>query len=212
MGGKTISRWVGLAAVLGGLLWLPHAVFEMLEPWGPATEYRDDLQYQLILDTPLFVAYSLPGALALLLTSIALSLLTGALRLPVDGVGRVGVILARIAAGLAVLSLAGIAVLFAPLFVGGLVIGSLALAAGTLMLGITASEPTGSGLWSIDMLLLGLLGLLMLPLRPLVYAAGLVPNWAGAAIIALFGLGWTALGLALAARGAPGDSVYGQGR
>lgn len=154
-----MSRWAGLAAVLGGLLWLPHAAFEMLEPWGAATEYRDDLQYQVILDTPLFIAYSLPGAMALLLTSIALLFLLGERRLPVVGVGRVAVILARSAAGLAVLSLAGIAVLVAPLFVGALVWGSLALATATLMLGISASKPTGSRLWSIEMLVLGVLGM-----------------------------------------------------
>ena len=62
----------GLAAILGGVLWVPYGVFEMLEPWGPAVIYRDDLGYQLVTAPSLFLAYSLPGSLALLLTSLGL--------------------------------------------------------------------------------------------------------------------------------------------
>ena len=39
------TRWSGLAAMLGGALWIPYGLFEMLEPWGPDVAYRDDVGY-----------------------------------------------------------------------------------------------------------------------------------------------------------------------
>lgn len=44
---------------------------------------------------------------------------------------------------------------------------------------------------------LGLAGIFLLPLWPLVYALMWVTEGAGAAFIALFGLGWMAVGYAL---------------
>lgn len=32
-----LIRWGGLAATVGGALWVPYGVFEMLEPWGTDT-------------------------------------------------------------------------------------------------------------------------------------------------------------------------------
>ena len=32
-------RWTSVTAVLGGLLWIPYGVFEMLQPWGVDAEY-----------------------------------------------------------------------------------------------------------------------------------------------------------------------------
>ncbi len=36
------SRRSGLLAVLGGALWVPYGVLEMLEPWGADVTYRDN--------------------------------------------------------------------------------------------------------------------------------------------------------------------------
>ncbi len=47
-----LARWAGPAGIVGGLLWVPYGVFEMLEPWGTDTVYRDDVGYSVITDTP----------------------------------------------------------------------------------------------------------------------------------------------------------------
>ncbi len=36
--------------VVGGVLWIVHGVFEMIQPWGAAAVYRPDLGYELITD------------------------------------------------------------------------------------------------------------------------------------------------------------------
>ncbi|MDP8923784.1 MAG: hypothetical protein M3O34_12995 [Chloroflexota bacterium] len=196
----TSGRWAGAAATVGGLLWLPYGVFEMLEPWGAATVYREGVGYELIIDVPRFVAYSLPGGLALLLTSLGLLGAIARLRLPPGRGGRSGGIergLASVALGLAALSLAGVAARFDPLFTVGLIFGTLALGAAASLAGVAARRAGVAPAWTAALLTLGLMGLLVLPLWPLVYAVALVPPGAGAAFLALFGLGWMALGCAL---------------
>jgi hypothetical protein len=51
--------------------------------------------------------------------------------------------------------------------------------------------------WGIALLAIGLLGLFLLPLWPLVHALAWMPAGGGAGIIALFGLGWTLTGSGL---------------
>jgi hypothetical protein len=109
---SNLIRWGGLAATAGGTLWVPYGVFEMLEPWGAVTTYREDVGYELITDAPLYVAYHLPG-------------------------------------------------------------------------------------WTVALLCLGLAGLSLFPLWPLVYALQWVSQAVGAALMILFGLGWTVLGYML---------------
>ena len=190
-------RWLAVAAVLGGLLWIPYGVFEMLEPWGTDTVYRDDLGYEVITDTPLFVAYSLPGSLALLLTSLGLVGVLALLELPVHRAGRIGRVLAYVASGLALLSILGVLVLFDPVFTSSRIFGSLALGAATLLLGIDARVRGVAASWTVALLSLGLLGLSLLPLWPLVHALELVPEGVGAAFIVVFGLGWVLTGYRL---------------
>ncbi len=199
-----LIRWGGLAAMVGGALWVPYGVFEMLEPWGTDTVYRDDVGYSLITDTLLFVTYSLPGSLALLLTSLGLPGVAARLGLRAGRIARIGLILTYAAVALAILSLAGVIVLFDPLFTGGRVFGSLALGTATFLAGVDALRSRAAQGWTAALMALGLAGIFLFPLWPLVYALMWVPEAAGAAFMALFGLGWLAVGYALwSERGGP---------
>ena len=100
MAPTTAGRWAGPAAILGGVLWVPYGVFEMLKPWGTDTVYREDVGYELITDTALYRIHSLPGGLALLLTSLGLLGGFALLRQPSGRMGRVGVVLAHVAVAL----------------------------------------------------------------------------------------------------------------
>ncbi len=210
MTSTAVTRWAGPVGLVGGLLWVPYGCFEMLEPWGVDTVYRDDVGYALITDTRLFVAYSLPGSLALLLTALGLLGLLARFRLPAARTGRIGRILAYVALALGVLSLVGVIVAFDPLFTAGRIFGTLALGAATCLAGLAARGAGAPPGWVAALLLLGLIGLFLLPLWPLVYAVGLLSAGAGAAFIALFGLGWAMAGyrLWMAAR----ERTPGEGR
>jgi hypothetical protein len=199
-----LIRWSGLAALLGGALWVPYGIFEMLEPWDADVVYRDDVGYSVITDTPLFVAYSLPGSLALLLTSLGLLGVLTLLGASAGRTGSISLVLTYAALALAALSLAGVIVLFDPLFTGGRIFGSLALGTATFLAGVNALRSRVASVWTVALLVLGLGGVFLLPLWPLVYAVMWLPEAAGAAFIALFGLGWMAVGFALwSKRGEP---------
>jgi len=71
-GGSGLLRYPSVATMLGGGLWVPYGVFEMLQPWGVDTVYRDDKGYEVVTDALLYWVYSLPGSLALMLTTLAL--------------------------------------------------------------------------------------------------------------------------------------------
>ncbi len=190
-------RWAGLAAVLGGVLWIPYGVFEMLQPWGVDTDYRDDLGYEVITNAALYRTYSLPGGLASLLTSLGLLGAFALLKLPVGRSGRIGLLFAYLAVVLSALSVVGVIVMFDPLFTAPRIFGSLALGIATLLAGLDARK-TGDGAgWTIALLILGLAGMFLLPLWPLVYAIQVLSEAAGATFIALFGLGWLATGYRL---------------
>ena len=160
----TLARVAGPAAILGGLLWAPYGVFEMLEPWGAAKVYREDVGYSLVTDTTLFVAYSLPGSLALLLTAAGLLGILARLGLPAARTGRIGRLLAYVALALGALSLAGVVALFDPLFTAARIFGTLALGAATCLAGLAARGAGAPPGWAAGLLLLGLLGLSLLPL------------------------------------------------
>ncbi len=195
------ARWIGwaaLAATLGGVLWVPYGVFEMMQPWGDDTVYRDDRGYEVVTDTLLYHLYSLPGSVALLLTSLGLLGVFERLGLPAGRAGRVGRILAYVALVLALLSAAGVVARFDPLFTAPRIFGTLALGAATLLAGIEARRTDAvAGWWSAALLALGLLGLFLLPLWPLVHAIEIAPEEVGAGVIALFGLGWVLVGYRL---------------
>ena len=198
--GPRQRRRVGAAAALGGLLWVPYGVFEMLQPWGTDTVYRDDRGYEVVTDAWLYWVYGLPGSLALLLTALGLLGVGALLRLPVGRAGRAGIALAYAALALAVLSVAGLVVRFDPLFTAPRIFGTVALGAGTLLAGVEARRMGAAQAWAAALLVLGLLGLFLLPLWPLVFAIEAVPEGGGAGVIALFGLGWVLVGHRLRSR------------
>ena len=192
------TRWSGLAAMLGGALWIPYGIFEMLEPWGADVAYRDDVGYSVITDASLFVAYSMPGSLAVLLTSLGLLGVLILLRVSAAGrSGRSALILVYVALALSILSLAGVIAQFDPLFTVGRVFGSLALGTAALLVGIGALRSRMAPGWTLTLLYLGLAGLFLFPLWPLVYALEWVPQAGGAAFMVLYGLGWMVLGYML---------------
>lgn len=176
----------GAATMLGGALWIVYGFFEMLEPFGPAILYYEELGYELVTRAPLFLLYAMPGTIALLLTGIGLPALIALWHHRPGRAGRLAVGLAYGAAGTGLLSALGVVSLFVPLFFGGLVLGTFLLGGAALMLGTEGRRGA--------LAVLGLIGLLQMPLRPLVYALALVPPAGAAAFIALFGLGWIVLG------------------
>lgn len=97
------TRRSGLSAMLGGLLWIPYGVFEMLMSWGVDTVYRDDQGYEVVTDTRLYVLYLMLTALGLLGVFELLDLPTGRTR-------RIGRILTFIALSLAVISAGGVVI------------------------------------------------------------------------------------------------------
>lgn len=183
-------RRSGLSAMLGGLLWSPYGVFEMLMPWGVDTVYRDDQGYEVVTDTRLYVLYLMLTALGLLGVFELLDLPTGRTR-------RIGRILMFIALSLAVISAGGVVIQFDPLFTAPRIFGTLALGAATFVTGVAAPRVNTPRTWRDGLLILATLGLFLLPLWPLVHAIQVLSEGAGAAIIALFGLGWTFVGVRL---------------
>ena len=71
---------------------------------------------------------------------------------------------------LAVLSLGGVIALFDPVFTASRIFGTLALGVAALLVGVNARKAGGTPGWAITLLVLGLLGIFLLPLWPLVHA------------------------------------------
>jgi hypothetical protein len=152
---------------------------------GADVVYREDVAYSVIVDAPLFVAYSLPGTLALLLTAAGL---LGVLSLLGPSAGRsrtVGRVLACAALALAALSLAGVGALFDPVFTAAWIFGTLAPGAAAVLASHGAHRAGAGSGWVLGLLAQGLLGLFLLPLWPLVYAVGLLPAVLGCALMLL---------------------------
>ena len=141
-----------MSAMLGGALWIPYGIFEMLEPWGADVSYREDVGYSVITDASLFVAYSMPGSLAVLLTSLGLLGVFARLGVSPILIDRIGTILTYIAVVLAVLSTAGVIALFDPLFTVGRVFGSLVLGTATFLVGVGALRSHMAPGWTVTLL------------------------------------------------------------
>lgn len=181
---------VVVPAVAGGVLWIPYGVLELLQPWGADVGYDEALGYDAVVDRGLHVAYGLPGSLALMLSAVGLLGLLARRRLR----SRTATVAAWAAAALGVVSAVGVAVAFDPAFTGGRILGTLLLGAGVL----AAARSCRAGTWRIGLALVGLLGLFLLPLWPLVFAVHWLTPAAGAVVLALHGLAWVALGVAAA--------------
>ncbi len=184
------TRRVATAVLLGGFLWILYGPFSMLQPWGADVAYREAKGYSEVVDTPLFLVYSLPGALALVLNAAGLLGIT--VRLPERGrtLQTVTRGLIYLALGLGLISLAGVVALFDPGFTAGRIFGTLSLGAAALLASEAARRGGAATTWVRALSLLGAVGIFLLPLWPLVYALQWLPEAAGALVIAVFGVGW----------------------
>jgi hypothetical protein len=190
-----ITHWASPVAIVGGLLWMVYGVFLMLEPWGAAEVYREDLGYQVVTNVGLYLLYSLPGGLALVCTALALLGITHRYGQSPSGAGKLGLVLSYLTLGLGILAVVGAVALFAPVSFAGRAFGSLTLGAASFLVGLAL--PSVLQPLKAILLLVGGLGLVLLPLQPLVWALQLMPASVAAGIVAVFGLGWITLGYRL---------------
>ena len=195
---------------LGGVLWILYGPLTMLRPWGVDVVYREAQGYSVIVDASLFLAYSLPGSLALILTGTGLLGIVTHFRRHSNGTERAAYGLAYIAVALGLVSLVGAAVLFDPVFTAGRIFGTLTLAVAAIRASLVARRRDAGSTWVVALTLVGAVGVFLLPLWPLVYALGWLTEELGALFIALFGIGWLSVGWGLwreAGRAPVGDTA-----
>lgn len=182
-----------VAMVCAGPLWVAHGVLTMLRPWGDDVVYDAAVGYSLVREPVLFLLYSAPGSLALVLSAAGTVGMLGHVAAPGRGTSVARALgVAALLAGLA--SLAGVVALVDPVFTAGRILGTVLLATGLLVAAGAVRRGAGSAGWSTPLAVVGVLGELLLPLWPLVYALRWLSEAAGALVIALFGLGWVWLG------------------
>ena len=174
-------------ATVGGALWVPYGILELLQPWGADVRYDATRGYDAVVDRGLHVAYGLPGSLALVLSAVGLLVLLTRLSTR----SRTARVAAGAAAALGVVSAAGIAVGLDPAFTGGRIFGTLLLGVGA----VAAAAACRVRRWRLALAIVGLLGLFLMPLWPLVFAVEWLTPAAGAAVIAVHGLAWMTLGV-----------------
>ena len=191
--------------VVGGILWFFHGYFEYMPPLGPDVVWREELGYSPIVSTELFLLYSVPGVMALLLTSWATVSYVSRLRTAHTRLKRAAQILGLLAFVFGLIAAVGLGVLFDPLTTGGLSFGVPFLGLSPILIGLAVARD-GKGpyghprLLAPLLMLLGVIGMIALPLRPLMFALALFPLAFGTAAFALFGAGWVVLGFSLRSR------------
>ena len=193
------------AMAVGGILWIVHGYFRFMTPGGPDSVWREDLGYSPIVSSELFLLYNVPGVLALLLTAWATLSYLSTFRTHHAGLKRAARILALVAFVFGVIAAVGLVVLFVPPATGGISMGVpfLGLALFLTGLGVVedGTESYGHSRRSGPLLmLLGVIGMLTLPVQPLIYALALLPLAFGTALFAVFGAGWVVLGFTLRSR------------
>ena len=191
------SCWTGAAAIGGGVLWSAYSVFEMLAPWGVASVYQDDLGYDRMLNVRLFQTYVLPGTVAVMLLSCGLLGLIARWQLPATRTTRVARMLAYVALGCGSVGVVGGLLPLAPLALGGAMLGSIVVGFATFLVALASRDAPVGRAERVAVLVVGVLGLMLMPLRPLVNALDLLAPSAGALVLALFGLGWAGIGAAV---------------
>lgn len=189
------ALWSSPAAITAGPLWILYGIFLMLEPWGQAEVYRHDLGYQLVVNAPLYWLYALPGSLALILSSLVLLGIVRRYGQLHHRAERLAVKATYFALALAVLSVVGTLTLLAPLSFAGRAFSSIFLGGAAVGIGVALPD-TVQALKRL-LLTVGGLGLLLLPLQPLVWALQLIPAGVAAGVVALFGITWFAVGYRL---------------
>lgn len=184
-------RWLSPAAIVAGVLWAAHGVFELGRPWGEVSRFDPGVGYGVITDAALFRIYGLPGPPALLLTGAVVFVLASYVT-----AGR----LARAARWLAVASsvlgaaaLVGVAIPFEPPFEAGMVFGRVLVSAAALTLG-GAAWRRSEALPGPSLAAAGALGLLVLAARVGVNALESLPRAAAIAVVVAFGAAWVVSG------------------
>jgi hypothetical protein len=194
LGREPTRRSFAAGMVGSGALWMVYGVFTMVRPWGDDVLYSDAIGYSVVRDARLFVVYSLPGSLALILSAAGTIEMSRYIGERPSAAGTLARRLALSAAGLGVISLVGVATLFDPVFTAGRILGTLVLAAAVLVTAWAARHGSAAKRWFVALSVVGLLGAFLLPLWPLVNALQWIPQAVGACVIGLFGLGWVWLG------------------
>jgi hypothetical protein len=190
-------NWGWLAAVIGGALWTVHGAFEMLEPFGSDTQPHDDHAFEVVTNSALFMLYATPGTLALALTAASLLATLRWCQLPASGIGLWGLRVIYVVFAFSGLALVGLLFRFVPAFVVGVALGGLALAVAAGLIGADGLRIGINRTWVVTLLAIGGFGIVTLPLRPLVFVFQVLPQSAGFAFIAAFGLAWMILGYLL---------------
>ncbi|MGX1159885.1 hypothetical protein FBY31_1754 [Arthrobacter sp. SLBN-100] len=192
---------IRLIMAFGGALWAAYGYYRFMTPYGRDVLWREDLGYSLILSHGLFILYNLPGVLALLATTWAALSCATALR-SVPGKLRTGSqVLLVFAAVFGLTAMAGQLGQIDALTTGGLSFGALFLGLGLFSAGLSVAreKPSSSRLSTMissGLMLLGGAGVMILLLRPLMFALQMLPMAFGAAACVVFGLGWILLALA----------------
>lgn len=190
------------AMFIGGVLWIVNGYFRFMTPQGPDVLWREELGYSPILSIELFLVYNLPGVLALLLTAWAALSYLFTLPTARTGLKRMAQVLVLLASLLGLVAAAGQIVQFDPLTTGGLRIGLPILGMGLFLAGLIGvrdkkAQEGHQRLLGLELILLGIIGMVTLPVGTIIYALALLPHVFGTAVIALFGVGWIVLGFSL---------------
>lgn len=169
------------AAVLGGSLWAPYGVLELVEPWGPDTKYDEALGHDVVVDPALFWLYSAPGSLAVVLCAVGLLELVQRLAPGSRGArlcGWASLVLGAVSA-------CGVVLRFDPAFTGARTAAILVLGVGGLLAARSAPPASRTAL-----LVLGCSGVGLIVVWPLVFAVAWLPRAGGATLLAAHGLLW----------------------
>lgn len=190
------------AVIVGGFLWIIHGYFRFMTPQGPDAVWREELGYSPILSKELFVLYNLPGVLALLLTSWAVLSYMPTFHNSRTALRRAAQLLVLLASLLGLMATVGLAALFVPPATGGISMGVPVLGLALFLAGLSVARSSNGQeghrrFLGPALVVLGVIGMVTLPVQPLMYALALLPLAFGAALFALFGAGWIFLGFSL---------------
>jgi hypothetical protein len=193
-----VGSGVSWLMTAGGALWAVFGYYRFLLPHGPDVQWREDLGCSLILNNGLFILYNLPGVLALLMTALGAFGYVAAVHPLKRKLGNASRVLLVVAAVFGLMAAAGQLGQFDALTTGGLSFGVLFLGLALLLAGLAmTAKNTGTGRYGpvqgFALMLLGITGMLILLLRPLMFALQVLPLAFGTAACVLFGVGWILL-------------------
>ena len=177
---SNLIRWCGMAAMLGGMLWIVAAIITASKPQGCIDPECDVLAMRDTSDVALLLL------LALLLSAIGLAgvFIRARNNGRLDRWGQIGLVLSSV--GLALLVLGMVLSAISEVFWVLAPLGGLALVIGLALVGIAALRMEVLPRWAAVLLVIGSLGML-----------GFNDQNAQALMAIPFGIGWLAVGYAL---------------